>query len=99
MIDVIWTYRVKPERMSEFEKHYAPNGSWARLFRRAQGFGGTTLLHDVNSPDLYATIDRWDSLPSFDAFKKEFPVEYAKLDQECSAFATEEQQVGTFSED
>ena len=96
MIQVIWTYTVKPERVAEFEIHYAPDGAWVRLFQRAAGYGGTTLLRDAHSAGRYATIDRWETMESFERFKREFRAAYAELDQQCSAFTIDEQQVGTF---
>ena len=96
MIEIIWTYTVKPERRAEFERRYAVNGDWAQLFARAAGYRGTSLLRDASSETRYATIDRWDSMELFEAFKSEFPQAYAELDQVCSAFTTDEQHVGTF---
>lgn len=96
MIEVIWTYTVRPEQRVEFESRYASDGDWARLFGRASGYRGTTLLLDVESENRYATLDGWDSIEAFEAFKKKFSQPYAELDEECSAFTIDEQHVGTF---
>jgi heme-degrading monooxygenase HmoA len=96
MIDVIWTYRVKPENKIEFEKRYASDGEWAQLFRLAAGYRGTTLLRDLEAENRYATLDRWDSVAAFEAFQRDFSSEYAKLDGECSSFTLEESRVGVF---
>lgn len=47
MVETIWTYRVKRERRGEFERRYRSDGDWAKLFARAKGYGGTTLLRDA----------------------------------------------------
>ena len=37
---------------------YGPEGDWARLFRTAPGFLGTTLLKGEGPPPEYLTLDR-----------------------------------------
>lgn len=96
MIEIIWTYTVKPERRSEFEKRYASNGDWAELFGRAKGYRGTSLLRDVSSENRYATVDRWESVEAFQAFKTNFSQAYDELDREFSGFTNDELHVGTF---
>lgn len=96
MIEIIWTYTIKPARRAEFEQRYASDGSWAQLFGRAAGYRGTTLLKDANSETRYATVDRWESVAALEAFKREFSHPYRELDQECTALTCEEQHVGTF---
>jgi hypothetical protein len=41
---IVWEFVVQDEHVGTFEEHYGPAGTWARLFSRAVGFRGTTLL-------------------------------------------------------
>lgn len=96
MIETIWTYTVKPERALEFEKRYAANGDWTKLFRRSAGYQETRLLREVGA-GRYVTIDAWDSLAALNSFKVEFAAEYEQLDLICSELTIEEQHVGIFT--
>ena len=97
MIQIIWEFRVKPDQRAEFEKHYRSDGSWAELFRRGGGYRGTRLLQDGQEAGRYLTIDAWDQVGSFDAFKKQFAAEYQALDKECEALTESERLVGVFT--
>jgi heme-degrading monooxygenase HmoA len=55
----LWEFTVAAARQAEFEAHYGPDGTWARLFSRADGYLGTELLRDRADPLRYLTIDRW----------------------------------------
>jgi heme-degrading monooxygenase HmoA len=44
MIATIWRFRVQPGKLDAFERAYGPQGDWARLFARAEGFIATELL-------------------------------------------------------
>jgi heme-degrading monooxygenase HmoA len=92
----IWEYRVRPDRVAEFERHYAPNGAWVQLFRRANGYRRTELCRDLNDPLRYVTIDYWDSLAAWQAFRSEFAGEFEELDRRCGAFTSLEREIGRF---
>ena len=48
MIALVFRYEVRdPARSSEV---YGPEGEWAQFFRSGDGYIGTELLHDVESP-------------------------------------------------
>jgi heme-degrading monooxygenase HmoA len=96
MIETIWTYRVKPGKREEFERIYAANGDWARLFAKAPGYEGTSLLRDQREVGRYATVDRWESAEALDAFKKQLTREYEDLDQACEELTKSEEHVGVF---
>jgi heme-degrading monooxygenase HmoA len=89
-----WEFRVEPTRIDEFERHYGPAGSWASLFRRAEGYVGTLLLRDATEPLRYITIDRWRSATEFQAFRERFAREYEALDERCAALTTRETALG-----
>jgi heme-degrading monooxygenase HmoA len=92
----IWEFSVRPGRRTEFERHYGPDGSWARLFRNAPGYEGTELLHDRSDPDRYVTIDRWISSETWQAFRKQHAAQYEALDQECEGLTSREARLGEF---
>ena len=96
MIYIVWRFTAKPALIAEFERHYASEGSWAKLFRRSTGFRGTTLLRDSTAPNRYLLWDCWDSLASFERFKQEHGGDYAALDTQCEALTDEEVKIGVF---
>lgn len=94
----IWEFRVRSEQRSEFERHYAPQGTWANLFRRAPGFIETILLKDELDAGHYLTIDRWQSKEQHRAFLAQFSREYTELDQECAELTIDEKPLGEYRE-
>ena len=96
MIYIVWRFTAKPARVTEFERHYSSEGSWAQPFRRSRGYHGTTLLRDSAAPNRYLLWDCWDSLDSFDRFKQDHGADYAALDKQCEALTEEEIKVGIF---
>ena len=95
-MQTIWTYEVKPERCEEFERKYASDGDWVRLFSKAGGYRGTTLLRRVGEGAKYATIDRWESAAALEEFKRNFEREYRELDSVCEEMTIAEEHVGVF---
>ena len=39
-----WRFRTAAGRQDEFEKAYGPDGDWAQLFHRGDGYLGTELV-------------------------------------------------------
>ena len=93
---VLWEFHVKPERVSEFERTYGPDGSWAQLFRQSPDFLGTELIRDIEGHDRYLTLDRWTSREALERFKQEHAAEYAALDKECENYTEREVFLGDF---
>lgn len=83
MYVIIWEYRVKAERIVEFEKIYHPGGRWAELFKKGAGFLGTELLRDPQHQERYMTIDRWMRSGDFESFLSQQKKEYETLDAQC----------------
>jgi heme-degrading monooxygenase HmoA len=96
MFTRIWEFRVRSETADEFRAVYGPDGDWARLFRREVAFLGTELLHSASHPNIFVTIDRWDSEEAWAAFLRVWGDEYAALDRQCAALAIAEGEIGTF---
>jgi len=56
---ILWRFRAKPNQVEEFQRTYAGDGDWAKLFARAPGYQGTDLLADTDDPLAFVVIDRW----------------------------------------
>ena len=81
---------------AEFLAHYAPGGTWARLFRRAAGYLGTELYRDRARADRFLTVDRWRDEAAFRAFRSRFAAEFELLDRRCAGLTSREASVGEF---
>jgi heme-degrading monooxygenase HmoA len=92
----IWEFRVPEGARDEFASHYGPEGSWAHLFARGEGYLGTELLQDATDPERFLTIDHWLSQDDFETFKTRFAEEYAALDARCEALTAGERAIGQF---
>ncbi len=93
-----WVFQVPPEQEAAFRAAYGPAGDWARLFRRGEGYLGTTLLQDAGRPGRYLTLDHWASAEAHDAFLAAHRAEYDALDGRCERLTEDEQNLGTFGE-
>jgi heme-degrading monooxygenase HmoA len=94
MIALVFRYEVRePE---EFERAYGPEGEWAQFFRRGRGFIGTELLRDVDEPERYLVIDRWESAEAYNAFLAEHNDEYMRRSDESQFHYLQELRFGTF---
>ncbi len=94
---VIWEFQVRPEAEVEFEQVYGPDGDWAQLFRRAEGYVRSELLRDREVWGRYLTLDYWGSAAQYEAFHGTHAAEYAELDRRCEQMTLREVRVGTFS--
>ena len=96
MLHILWEFRVRKDRIAEFEEHYRAEGTWARFFRAGSGLRETRLLRDREAPGRYMTIDVWDDLASFRAFSDANAEEYASIDRRCAELTDEERCLGYF---
>ena len=94
----VWRFRPLPNRVAAFEEVYGPEGDWARLFRTADGFLGTTLLKDQVEPAEYLTLDRWVSSPAYEAFRRARDQEFVALDRQCEKLTALEEEIGEYEE-
>jgi quinol monooxygenase YgiN len=92
----VWEFRVSAEKADQFRAVYGPDGDWAKLFQRETGFLGTELLHSATHPNIFLTIDRWDSVEAWAAFLRAWGDEYAALDRRCKSLIASEGEIGTF---
>jgi heme-degrading monooxygenase HmoA len=94
LIALVFRYDARdPE---EFERAYGADGEWAQFFRQGAGYIGTELLRDVEEPDRYLVIDRWESTDAYNAFVAEHADEYVRRSDETSLYYLHELQMGTF---
>jgi heme-degrading monooxygenase HmoA len=94
MIALVFRYEVRdPEA---FERAYGPEGDWALFFRQGRGYIGTELLHDLDEPERYLVIDRWESAEAYDAFLAEHQAEYLRRADESRLHYVQELRFGTF---
>jgi heme-degrading monooxygenase HmoA len=94
LIALVFRYEVRePEA---FERAYGPNGDWASFFREGAGYIGTELLHDVEEPERYLVIDRWESAEAYNAFLNEHQTEYMRRTDEARFHYIQELRFGTF---
>jgi heme-degrading monooxygenase HmoA len=91
---IVWKYEVLADHEEHFREAYGPDGDWARLFARHDGFLGTELIV-VDEPRHYMTIDRWESEQSFNAYMELDREEYRRLDERFEAFTVSEDLVGS----
>lgn len=93
---IVWEFRVKPEKDSQFIKHYAADGTWARFFRRGKGYIRTELVRDVDDPRRFLTLDYWQSQREFKDFREQNVAEYERLDKEFEQLTETETRLGSF---
>ena len=92
----LWEYDVPAEHAAEFEQAYGPQGDWVQLFRRGRGHLGTELHRDLQRPERYLTIDRWESRAAWEAFRAAFAREFEDLDARCGKWTRREAEIGRF---
>lgn len=91
---VLWEFIVGETHQAEFERVYGEGGDWSHLFRRNQGYLGTELLRDEESPERYISIDRWTSPQVYRQFRVENSEEYNALDLRCEGLTVHESFLG-----
>jgi len=79
-----------------FEDAYGPEGEWAQFFRQGVGYIGTELLRDVDEPDRYMVVDRWESIDAYNAFVGEHQAEYLERADESRMYYLQELRFGAF---
>lgn len=98
MLHVLWEFEVDAASRAAFESAYGEDGAWVALFRRGDGYGGTSLLRDSAHPGRYLTVDRWQSRAHYEAFQQQHAAAYAALDRRCENLTLAEKLIGYFEE-
>lgn len=91
----VWQYEVVEGRESEFERVYAGDGAWARLFEGSEGFLGTELFRSLSDPRGYLTVDWFTSADAFRTFLAQHATAYAELDRQAEALTVSEQEIAS----
>ena len=94
MIALVFRYEVRDP--AAFEQAYGQNGEWATFFNQGAGYIGTELLRDVEEPQRYLVIDRWDSAEAYNSFLAANQAEYLRHSDEARFHYLQELRFGTF---
>ena len=89
----VWRYEVARGCEPEFERTYAPDGAWARLFARSDGFVGTELFASLDRPGTYLTVDTFTDAAAWTSFLERHAAAYAALDRQGEGLTTSESEV------
>jgi len=89
-------FRYEARDQEAFGLACGPEGEWAQFFRQGRGYVGTELLQDVEEPDRYLVIDRWESIEAYTAFLAEHQDEYLRRADESRFHYVQELHFGTF---
>ncbi len=94
MIALVFRYEARePE---QFARVYGPEGEWAQFFRRGRGYIGSELLRDLEEPERFLVIDRWESPEAYASFLAEHEAEYLHRSDEARVHYLQELRFGTF---
>ena len=94
---VIWEFHVRRGMEAAFERHYGPEGTWAQLFRKGEGFVATELSRDLKKPGRYLTLDFWSSEKAHEIFREQHAARYKEIDAECEEMTESEAEIGRFA--
>ena len=93
---IVWEFRIRPGVEAEFIEKYGPEGKWAQLFRKSDGYIRTELVRDVSVERRFLTLDYWKSEEEFSGFRGQHLAEYERLDQEFEGLTEQETRLGAF---
>jgi len=94
VIALVFSYEVRDA--PEFERVYGSDGDWAEFFRLGDGYVGTELLRDLESPGRYLVVDRWESAEAYNEFVSANRDEYMRRVDETRYRYEHELRFGTF---
>jgi len=94
MYRLVWELDVRPERVTDFEKVYSPDGRWTTFFRLSADFLGSELYKSTASPHRFVVVDAWRSRAAYELFRKNNAAEYATLDEWCRQLLRHERMLG-----
>lgn len=97
MVEIVWEFVVRDEAQGQFELTFGPGGAWSRLFARAPGFRGTTVLRDTRSPRRYMVIDLWETEAQHEHAVTQHRAEYASLEAAIADWIESRADLGVFS--
>ena len=96
MVEIVCEFVVREEARGQFELAFGPGGAWSKLFARAPGFRGTTVLRDAENPRRYLTIDLWETAAQREQALAERRAEYASLEAALGEWTESRAELGVF---
>jgi len=93
---VMWEFQVRPGCEGAFLEAYAPNGVWARFFRRSTEFLGIDLVRSVRHPARFFSLGAWTSEEAFRSFCEQNGESFEKLDVKLAGLTEWERRIGAF---
>jgi heme-degrading monooxygenase HmoA len=81
MIIELVSFRVKADRIPEFERH---NEEWVKLMRRSRGFVTHALMRSLDRPDEFTSEVRWVNRDYRDRFHTADDAERQALRQKAA---------------
>lgn len=96
MIEIFYRYRVHAAQARAFEHAYGPQGPWAKLFARHPGYRRTRLFRHRTEPDIYVTLNVWESKADWDAARDAYREEYSGLERQLALLKIEERLLGFY---
>lgn len=99
MYVIVWEFLVRPDKVAAFIAAYRSDGTWAKLFARADGYIETELLRalDADNGPRFVTVDRWRAEDDFVRFQQKFGAEYRILDTQLEGLTLSERKLGAFT--
>jgi heme-degrading monooxygenase HmoA len=92
----MWEFQVRPGCEEAFQEAYAPDGMWARFFRKSPEFLGVELVRSVKHPARFFTLDAWTSETAFRNFCQQNGESYETLDVKLAGLTEWERRIGAF---
>ena len=92
----VWEFQVSADKRRVFERAYGPNGDWAKLFCRGEGYIRTELIRDRDAPGRYLTLDFWTSRLAYQKFRRQNLAKYKAIDKRGAALTQSERCIGEF---
>ncbi len=97
MIEIVREFVVHEEARGRFELMFGPGGAWSRLFGRAPGFCGATLLRDLRDRRHYLMIEVWDSEAHRERALAEQGAGHARLEADLADWCEAAAGLGAFT--
>lgn len=96
MVQIIREFFIREEARGPFELTFGPGGAWGRLFARADGFQGITLMRDVQNPRHYLLVESWKTEAQRERALAERREESAQLEATLAEWTESGTGLGTF---
>jgi len=93
---IVLVFRYEARDTEDFARVYGPDGDWAQFFRQGRGYIGSELLRDVEEPERFLVIDRWESADDYQTFLADHGEEYVRRSDEARVQFVQELRFGTF---